>query len=57
MVALRTPYSGFEIDVPDFLVKRYTDAGYKPADGAKKSTTTRAKRAPSKAADEPKGEE
>lgn len=33
MVTLRTPYSGVPINVPDELVERYTDAGYKPVDG------------------------
>jgi hypothetical protein len=33
MVRLATPYSGFPVEVPDELVKRYTDAGYRPVDG------------------------
>lgn len=56
MVALRTPYSGVPVNVPDGLVERYTAAGYVPVEQPKKSTT-RAKRAPSKPADEPAGEE
>jgi hypothetical protein len=49
MAQLKDPFYGAVIDVPDELVKRYTDAGYAPVEAKRSTTATRAKSSAPKA--------